>query len=780
MQDDVEMKEGELSAQAENAQAVVNSPDVMEDEDTDDEAQFQEMKAKKKQEAKTQAKYVDRLARLKIDRYRLVGEDKLLVKYCPYRTAKKKEMIAVWPTVVPESMIPTILSLFHGDKSMLLHAGKHKTYGIMRNRFVWKGMVQSIRQWISACHKCLLRKRQVPQQTKYNVQPQVNAPMKRICIDLVGPFVETANGNTHILTIYDPFSHWPAAYPISRTDSKTIIQCLKRHIAIHSVPTDVLSDRGANLMSAEVKQFLDTLGAKKYETTAYKPSSNGSVERFHRYLGSAIAQCVDDMEGKGDKQNQWDEHIDAVLLTYRTMPIDGLDISPFEVMFGRNPNLPIDNILFRENYNNPAQTLQEYLDMMYESQLNMYEAIEQTRKDRFERNKRNSPQKPPMKFKVGDKVYLSYPPGRWRPLHGSTKLSRVNDGPFTVMEELYNGLVYNVKHDRKKTEEKVSVTRMIPVPQVILPDNVTDLPNDNLKQFGPREDRINDVTRQEHEQRQQELGVEANIEAKAADNAEVKEGEIKTKSVRFEDEEKEKTQASKHKPGSGKKKQPSTVPDQQGNPDLKGEEREMEFQMEAETDSPEVKEIKLKAKEKKVRAAQIAQQTYSPSDLRKKHITKADQRGQRAQRREDAKQEQESMRTKLTKARAQIAGEPPEELRTLFMWMSIAPRRRTMLSNSLERVWGVNQHEQNMGNRVTPTVGGETEVRLGAHEDEDEDEMIMVDPMDQYYGGIWVHDIRSRDSNRWSRLGDRKAPVTLSSRLRSSNNRISSKRRFPL
>ena len=56
--------------------------------------------------------------------------------------------------VVPQSMIPTILSLFHGDKSILRHAGKHKTYGAMRNRFVWKGMTQAVRQWVSACHKC--------------------------------------------------------------------------------------------------------------------------------------------------------------------------------------------------------------------------------------------------------------------------------------------------------------------------------------------------------------------------------------------------------------------------------------------------------------------------------------------------------------------------------------------------------------------------------------------------------------------------------------------------
>ena len=59
-------------------------------------------------------------------------------------------------------------------------------------------------------------------------------------------------------------------------------------------------------MSDEVKSFLESLGARKYETTPYKPSSNGSVERFHRFLMSAVSHCIDDMDGKGTDQNHWE------------------------------------------------------------------------------------------------------------------------------------------------------------------------------------------------------------------------------------------------------------------------------------------------------------------------------------------------------------------------------------------------------------------------------------------------------------------------------------------
>ena len=98
---------------------------------------------------------------------------------------------------------------------------------------------------------------------------------------------------------------------------------------------------------------------------------------------------------------------------YGVLPIDGLDVSPFEIIYGQGPNLPIDNILFRENYTTPVQTLEEYLDMLHETQPNMYEALNLARKERFERNKKNSSQTPPKLFKPGDEVYLTISTTAW-------------------------------------------------------------------------------------------------------------------------------------------------------------------------------------------------------------------------------------------------------------------------------------------------------------------------------------------------------------------------------
>lgn len=123
---------------------------------------------------------------------------------------------------------------------------------------------------------------------------------------------------------------------------RKILKCLKHHITIHSVPAEVLSERvaieGSNLMAGVIREFLQDMGAKKFETTPYKPSSNGSVERFHAYLIAAIGHAID--TDRHADERHWDEHLDSALFAYRTTPIDGLDVSPFEVLYGRSPNLP--------------------------------------------------------------------------------------------------------------------------------------------------------------------------------------------------------------------------------------------------------------------------------------------------------------------------------------------------------------------------------------------------------------------------------------------------------
>ena len=135
-------------------------------------------------------------------------------------------------------------------------------------------------------------------------------------------------------------------------------------------------------MSKEVQHFLDQMGANKVATTPYKPTSNGSVERFHAYLGQSISHVVK------RTHEDWDKHMDSILFAYRTTPLDGLNVTPFEIVYGRTPNLPIDNLLARDSCTEPIDTPEQHIAAVVKSREQLLPTVQTERRRRFERNQR--------------------------------------------------------------------------------------------------------------------------------------------------------------------------------------------------------------------------------------------------------------------------------------------------------------------------------------------------------------------------------------------------------
>ena len=60
------------------------------------------------------------------------------------------------------------------------------------------------------------------------------------------------------------------------------------------------------------------------------------IERFNRTIGECIAKLLT------DKEKEWDEYIDAVLLAYRTIKHETTGFTPFQLLYERQAKLPID------------------------------------------------------------------------------------------------------------------------------------------------------------------------------------------------------------------------------------------------------------------------------------------------------------------------------------------------------------------------------------------------------------------------------------------------------
>lgn len=94
------------------------------------------------------------------------------------------------------------------------------------------------------------------------------------------------------------------------------------------------TDRGRQFESALWQELMQLLGSTRCRTTAYHPSANGLVERFHRQLKASLIAQPD--------TTKWAEALPLVLLGIRSALQTDLKCSIAELVYGTTLRLPGD------------------------------------------------------------------------------------------------------------------------------------------------------------------------------------------------------------------------------------------------------------------------------------------------------------------------------------------------------------------------------------------------------------------------------------------------------
>lgn len=107
------------------------------------------------------------------------------------------------------------------------------------------------------------------------------------------------------------------------------------------VPVRIHSYQGCNFESFLIQQLCGLYGVEKSRRTPYHPAGNGQCERFNRTLHYLLRTLP------VSRKRHWHSCLPQVLFPYNTTPHQSTGESPFFLMFGQEPRLPMDFLLGR-------------------------------------------------------------------------------------------------------------------------------------------------------------------------------------------------------------------------------------------------------------------------------------------------------------------------------------------------------------------------------------------------------------------------------------------------
>jgi len=267
--------------------------------------------------------------------------------------------------VVPQELVEEVLQAMHDDL-LTGHLGEKRTLQRIQLHYWWPDIYKNTTKYVKTCPTC--QQRNSPKgRTPGLLQPiePATRPFERVGVDFVGPLPQTKSENKHILVFVDYLTKWPEAFAVPEATAEVMAQTLMKEIvARHGAPEQLLSDRGKSFLSDVLKEVNEFLGVRKINTTAYHPQTDGLVERFNGTLENLLAKFV------SDRQDDWDVLLPYVLLAYRSSRHDATNDLPFFLLYGREPNLPVDvsaGIISDPIGSNPHQYRHELVTRLQEA-----------------------------------------------------------------------------------------------------------------------------------------------------------------------------------------------------------------------------------------------------------------------------------------------------------------------------------------------------------------------------------------------------------------------------
>ena len=137
--------------------------------------------------------------------------------------------------------------------------------------------------------------------------------------------------------ITDNFTKYAQAYITPKQTAVATAKVLWENFLIHyGWPDSILTDQEKSFENNLMKELCTLANVTKLRTSPYRPKTNGQCECFNQTLISMTGTLSVE-----DKLN-WPDWVSTLTHAYNSAPTHVIGFSPYFLMFGRHPRLPID------------------------------------------------------------------------------------------------------------------------------------------------------------------------------------------------------------------------------------------------------------------------------------------------------------------------------------------------------------------------------------------------------------------------------------------------------
>lgn len=242
--------------------------------------------------------------------------------------------------IVPNDVgVRTRLLAEHHDATTGAHFGRDKMLSAMRDRFDWDGMATAVSDYVRTCDACQ-RNKPSQQATPGLLMPLPipDRPCQEWTTDAVTGLPRTARGNDAIQVYVDRLTKVKHFVASSKSATARDLAASFVHAVVrpHGVPESIVSDRDPRFTGHFYAALTEALGVDLKMSTARHPQTDGQSEREIRTLITALrAYC-------NERRDDWDECLDALELGFNCSVQASTGRTPFEMLYGSNPRLPVD------------------------------------------------------------------------------------------------------------------------------------------------------------------------------------------------------------------------------------------------------------------------------------------------------------------------------------------------------------------------------------------------------------------------------------------------------